>query len=281
MAFGFPASEVPSGWAAHANGNSSLGGKVVDLQHEGAERRFRSLHLPINPQWQPGVNWVRKGQFPPTQRKILGRRAGKALFPSSGAAGIHLSCWFSTQSHVQGTEFGVFPILGENQSVPPPHFPSASLLLGLGISLSLAFMVISLLALSFHLFLQAGKSYPNQHHPAARCPFNTSFQSRSCGRAAAEAEHPKVGIRRRKVGFWHPGRCTRLAWILSHAGMVQTKRHSRIRCHILLAGKRVQLASLKHCIHPPVEEPSVSQRKSPPGSPASEWLLVGPQIRRL
>ncbi|XP_042750892.1 uncharacterized protein LOC122194049 [Lagopus leucura] len=72
---------------------------------------------------------------------------------------------------------------------------------GLGISLSLALMVISLLALSFHLFLQAGK--------------------------------------------------------------------------------RVQLASLKHCIHPPVEEPSVSQRKSPPGSLASGWLLVGPQTKLL
>ncbi|XP_019466760.1 uncharacterized protein LOC104916161 isoform X2 [Meleagris gallopavo] len=47
------------------------------------------------------------------------------------------------------------------------------------------------------------------------------------------------------------------------------RRHSHIHCHILLAGKRVQLASLKHCIHPPVEEPSVSQRKSPPGSLAS------------
>ncbi|XP_040549338.1 uncharacterized protein LOC427029 isoform X8 [Gallus gallus] len=34
-------------------------------------------------------------------------------------------------------------------------------------------------------------------------------------------------------------------------------------------GKRVQLASLKHFVHPPVEEPSVSQRKSPPGSLAS------------
>lgn len=37
----------------------------------------------------------------------------------------------------------------------------------------------------------------------------------------------------------------------------------------LQIGKRVQLASLKHFVHPPVEEPSVSQRKSPPGSLAS------------
>ncbi|XP_031466210.1 uncharacterized protein LOC116240041 [Phasianus colchicus] len=40
--------------------------------------------------------------------------------------------------------------------------------------------------------------------------------------------------------------------------------------HLFLqTGKRVQLASLKHCIHPPVEDPSISQRKSPPGSLAS------------
>ncbi|XP_021238334.1 uncharacterized protein LOC110391008 isoform X2 [Numida meleagris] len=40
--------------------------------------------------------------------------------------------------------------------------------------------------------------------------------------------------------------------------------------HLFLQiGKRVQLASLKHCIRPPVEKPNISLRKSPPKSLAS------------
>lgn len=110
-------------------------------------------------------------------------------------------------------------------------------------------MVVFLLvlALSIHLFLQAGKSYPNKHRPTAWCQSTTASNPEAVG-VRAEAEHPKVGIRSHKAGFSHPRCCTHLVRMLSYAGMGQQKTFTHPLPHP--ACRKASPAGQLEALHP-------------------------------